>query len=229
MIDFTDTLIERPIEFSVKKKHFKIYHASLGVSLLRQKVMAQMGIDVRAMSISPAVEMLRLVTEKRKECCLFLSYSTCKEKEEVLCARSVNWRAEFFEKHIEKSDLATLLTLIFQSEQTEKIMEETGMVEEQENLRSVAKVKNTKNSLSFGGRTIYGTLIDAACERYGWTYDYTVWGISYSNLRLLTNDKISSVFVTDDELKKIHIKRKEEIIKADDPKNIERILSMDWK
>ena len=41
----------------------------------------------------------------------------------------------------------------------------------------------------FGGKTIWGTLIDAACERYGWTFDYVVWGISYNNLTLMLKDK----------------------------------------
>ena len=38
-----------------------------------------------------------------------------------------------------------------------------------------------RSSIAFGGKSIWGTLIDAACERYGWSYQYVLWGISYSN------------------------------------------------
>lgn len=41
--------------------------------------------------------------------------------------------------------------------------------------------KKVQNQYVFGGKSIWGALIDAACERYGWTFDYVVWGISYNN------------------------------------------------
>lgn len=69
----------------------------------------------------------------------------------------------------------------------------------------INKAKDTKNQYVFGGKTIWGALIDAACERYGWTFDYVVWGISYNNLTLMMKDKITSIYLSDEERKKTHI------------------------
>ena len=63
------------------------------------------------------------------------------------------------------------------------------MEEEAKRMAKVNAAKKSENSFIFGGKTIWGTLIDAACERYGWTFDYVVWGISYNNLTLMLKDK----------------------------------------
>ena len=79
------------------------------------------------------------------------------------------------------------------------------MEEEAKRMAKVNAAKKSENSFIFGGKTIWGTLIDAACERYGWTFDYVVWGISYNNLTLMLKDKITSIYLSDEERKKAHI------------------------
>lgn len=71
-------------------------------------------------------------------------------------------------------------------------------------------------------------MIDIACERYGWTMDYVVWGISYANLHMLLNDYITSIYLTDDEIKKYHISMDRTFINGDDPKNMDKIKGMKW-
>ena len=93
------------------------------------------------------------------------------------------------------------------------------------------KARNDKNNLTFGGKTVYGSLIDAACERYGWTKDYVVWGIDYTSLRLMLADKVNSVYCSEDEMKKLPASVRntnEEVIKPT-KENMERIMSMDWR
>ena len=56
--------------------------------------------------------------------------------------------------------------------------------------------------------------------------NYVVWGISYTNLRMLMADSISTVYLTADERKLLNIFDPKERINADDPKNRELIKSM---
>ncbi len=72
-------------------------------------------------------------------------------------------------------------------------------------MAKVNQAKDSKGTFVFGGRTVWGSLIDAACERYGWPYDYVVWGVSYNNLTLMLKDKITSIYLSDEERKKAHI------------------------
>ena len=83
-------------------------------------------------------------------------------------------------------------------------------------------------SLTFGGKSIYGTLIDTACQRYGWTFEYVVWGISYANLQLLLADSVTSIYLSDEERKRVNIPQDRDIINADDPANMAKIKAMKW-
>lgn len=48
-----------------------------------------------------------------------------------------------------------------------------------------------------GGRSPWGSFLDAACERYKWTFDYVMWGISYVNLMMMLTDAVSVDYDTD--------------------------------
>jgi len=41
-----------------------------------------------------------------------------------------------------------------------------------------------------GGSSLWGYLIDTLLNKYHWTFDYLLWGISYLNLNLLIIDTI---------------------------------------
>lgn len=97
-------------------------------------------------------------------------------------------------------------------------------------MSDVAKAKESNNTYTFGGKSIYGTLIDAACERYKWTFDYVVWEISYTNLQLLLKDKVNSLYLTDEEMKNVHINNTSGIIDGNNMESVmEAIQEMDWK
>lgn len=64
-----------------------------------------------------------------------------------------------------------------------------------------------------GGRSIWGGLLDVVLQRYHWTLDYLLWGVSYQNVQMLLADQTSTT-------------SEEEIINADDPRNREKIKQM---
>jgi len=61
-----------------------------------------------------------------------------------------------------------------------------------------------------GGRSIWGSLFDVVLQKYHWTLEYLLWGISFQNVQMLIADTMSTT-------------TEEEVINADDPRNKRRI------
>lgn len=154
--------------------------------------------------IDPFVEALRTINTKREESCRLIAYHTIKTKEELLNNRIVDAQQKLISK-FSNQDIATLLICILKNNSYQAIVEGTGIDKEAKRMSKVNAAKSTSGQFIFGGKTIWGSLIDAACERYGWTFDYVVWGISYNNLTLMLKDKITSIYLSDDERKRAHL------------------------
>ena len=116
--------------------------------------------------------------------------------------------------------------LILTGDNVESYISYFGIDKERSERKRIASVKKDNVGLTFGGNSIYGTLIDFACQRYGWTMNYVVWGISYANLKMLLADAITTICLTAEERKKLNIFDNKEHINADDPKNRELIKAM---
>ncbi len=101
-----------------------------------------------------------------------------------------------------------------------------GMDLDHDRKRKVMSAKKSDGTFVFGGCSIYGSIIDAACERYGWTLEYVVWGISHINLMMMLSDQVSSVFLSKEEKKDAHISNDRDVIMADDKRNNKKILEM---
>lgn len=231
-MDMADTIIDRPIGFSVGSRHFYLYPVTLGKMLLLGRLTDELRINHEILSASPYLESLRWATEHREVCGRILAYHTIRTKRDINNDELVGKRAKWFAGQLDTASLAQAMVLVLQSDKTHIFMSHLKLDKEHERLERVMKVKKDKNTISFGGLSVYGTLIDAACERYGWTFDYVVWGISYTNLQLLLADKLTSVYVSDEERKKLPASvfvRQADVIKADDPKNKERIKQMSWR
>ena len=126
----------------------------------------------------------------------------------MLDIKWIETTSESINRITDDEDLTTLLIVILKDSTLEDIIKGTGIDQETERMSKVNSVKDSKNQYVFGGKTIWGSMIDAACERYGWTYDYVVWGISYTNLTLMLKDKITSIYLSDEEAKKCRIPQK---------------------
>lgn len=236
-----DALIEKPYPFSVEvegkcNRHFFLYPVTLGKLHILKRHMDNLDIDIKNVEIAPHLEALRVVSAHKEETCKVLAYHTLKRKRDIFDIHLVQEIAEFFKDNVTDEELATLLIIVLTKDNIQQYKERLGITKENDRLKRVIQAKNaaqsSKNDFEFGGKTIYGTLIDQACERYGWEYDYVMWGISLINLQLLMADKIQNIYLTDDEKKKISsslLNNDRDVIKADDKANKEKILSMDWK
>lgn len=86
--------------------------------------------------------------------------------------------------------------------------------------RSEIAKRNTSGR-TIGGRSVWGNIIAPVLEKYHWTFDYVVWGISFTNLQMLLAD--SREYFPDYSGKS---KDEEIVINADDPRNKKQMYEL---
>lgn len=221
------TLTEKPLLVEIEGKYVAFPPMSLGQSLLVAQVARELGFNSQITAMSPILEVVRVVEEKKPVVCRYLALRSFHAKNKLLNEREIEERTHLFE-NVDIEELATLLLVLLTDEdKAAAIIKHYGIDKEQANMGKAAKAKKDDNSLNFGGCSIYGQLIDRACERYGWTVEYVVWGISYANLTLMLADQQTSIYLTEEELKKAKVrKRNEEVINGDDPASQERLKAI---
>lgn len=218
------TLTDMPLGAKVGEKQFFLYPQSLGCLYLTAQIIEKLEINQDNLKVNAFMEALRLTETHFDECCHLIAYRTLQSKSELLNPCIVNKRKQEIAEACEKDDIATILIVILSDNNLEELTQELGLDKEAQRMAKVNQAKDMKNQFVFGGKTIWGTVIDAACERYGWTYDYVVWGISYCNLMLMMRDKVTSIYLSDEERKKAHIPMANE--KVYDGNNKEDIMRM---
>ena len=228
--DISDTLIERPISFSVKGKQLNIYRPTLGKIQLLSRLYEAIGLNGLKGTEDIYYFCYIKAQSHRDECLRILAYSTL-PGDSCLLEANVKERLNNL-KSLGVEDVSTLLFTILTLDNTEDIKRHFGMDYEAKRLAKVSKVKQSsaKGSFSFGGKSVWGNFIDAACERYGWSYQYVLWGISYANLQLLLADQVRTVFLTDEERKRAGVSSDNIVVKADDAKAMEQLIKLQsWR
>lgn len=228
----TDILLERRHEFSVDGRMYHIAPPSLGKLFVLQGLIEDIGINEKLLTSMPNVELLRVAEAEKHKCCELIAYATCDTREQLCNVGELEKRTKHFEFHLDSAEIATLLVATFSHNRHHQFMEEAGIIKERERMAAIARHKEKGGGVAFGGKTLFGQLIDPACERYGWTYEYAVWGISAAVLEIMMGDKVTEVFLTDEEKKKMpkHLLETEDALNGDDPKNwkrMEQIMNME--
>lgn len=221
-----DAILERPICFRVGRKNFFIYPATLGKTYVIANIIEKLKVNNLYLTLDIHAEMLRLCAEQRDLVCLLISYYTFDQKKDILNNRKVNSRKKYFFDKLDNEELATILSLIFTLDDFEYIKQRTGIAKEEERRKKIHEIKSSKTySITVGGASVYGAIIDIACQRYGWTMNYVLWGISRVNLEALLSDSISNIPLTEEESKSMNMPCGD-IIDADDPSNRNRIMEL---
>lgn len=226
-----DAVMNRPREFFIGKtrKRLCLYPPSLGASLLISRHVNVIGIDMELLRKNATVEALRIVGKKRIEACRIIALHTFRDRLSLEDSELVERRAKMLSKELDDEALGLLLMVIFTEPGAEEIMEQTGISEEQEEQSRIAAIKADEgHSRTFGGKTVFGTLIVPACERLNLKPEEAIWDYSLTFLRLALSDAINSVYLSDDEKAllgatstggKVYGMRKEDI---------ESLKGMDW-
>lgn len=212
-------------KFEVNVHKYTIHPKTLGKMYLYDRLRGEMGINTEAMKENPLFEVLRVCKEKKPLVLRMLAYATLHGKENVFNETLIESRIKAFEE-LNLNDLAALMLALLMDNDLADFTKYFKIDIDDENRRRVARVKKNENTISFGGKSVWGTIIDFACSRYGWTMDYVVWEISYTNLMMLYKDKVETAYLNKDEVKKAHLRSTEAVINGDDPKNFEKIMKM---
>lgn len=223
-MNIADTIIERPVGFNIGSQQFYLYPPTLGITYHLARLFKSLEADARLISANPYLEAIRLCTEKKEIVCRILSNYTFNRKEDVFDGIKVEVRAKEFSE-LAAEELATIFTIVLSGDNTEEFIKYFGIDKERLERSRIAAVKKDNSSVTFGGNSTYGTLIDFACQRYGWTMDYVMWGISYANLKMLMADAITTIYLSEEE-RKLLGRGVGEVINADDPRNRELIRRM---
>ena len=229
--DIADAAMERPYGFSVAGKSFFLYPLTLGKSFLLQRMLDCLEINQKNMQSDSVSEIFRLVKEQKEDCLSVICCYTFNTPEEHFSVELADERRQLFVQ-LSDDEIATLMIVALGRDKTDEFVKYLGIDKEQDRISTVMRIKNrgSKNNMTFGGKSLFGTLLDAACERYGWTKQYVVWGIDLVSLRLMLADKITSIYISDDERKSLpaSVQNKDEEILKPTKENMQKILSMDW-
>lgn len=224
-MNVSDAITEKPIRFGVGKRKFSVYPPTLGKMQILKSLYFAINVNAELLAANPLAETLRICKESPGIVCQIIAYSTFNDKESMQDTDKVLQRAKLIEGNATVEDLATILSIILSSDKTEEFIKYFGIDADKEQRVKISRIKGDGNSLTFGGKSIYGLLIDFACQRYGWTMDYVLWGISYVNLNMLFADAITTVYLSDEERKKLGM-GVGDVINADDPANKELMRKM---
>lgn len=212
-------------KFKVNGHKYTIHPKTLGKMYLYDRLRGEMEINMEAMKENPLFEVLRVCKEKKPLVLRMLAYATLHGKEKVFDETLIESRIKAFEE-LNLNDLAALMLTLLMDNDLADFTKYFKIDIDDENRRRVARVKKNDNTVTFGGKSIWGTIIDFACSRYGWTMDYVVWGISYTNLMMLYKDKTDTAYLNKDEVKKARLRSTEAVLSGDDPNNMEKIMKM---
>lgn len=206
--------------FTAGESSFRLYPVTLGKEMLVRPLLRDINI--------PAEDMEHLAlraVESRKDIVLrIIAIATLDGREDLLDEARISERIIELSSVTDDADIASLLVIFLREmNKTSRLMEMTGIEKDRKRMAAVQEVKKAgRGTVVFGGVSIYGRLLDVACERYGWTLDYVLWGISATNLQLMLADHVTSIFLSNEELKQIG-SDEEEVINGDDPGNNGRL------
>lgn len=230
--ELSDTILGTPHDFTVEKgkvsKKFRLYPVTLAKVFLIKRLMDSVDISKEKMLLSPQLEAIRLVREHREVCCHIVSLlATPNTRDDVFDMVARDKRSAFLKKNADDEDLATLIIVSLTWDKTQSLIEYLGLDEENARKKTVMdlKRKNDKNNLTFGGLSMFGTFIGQLKEM-GYSDDEVIFEKGYSYLRMMLADKITSVYMTDDEMKQLPDSVGGTMVDANDPDAMYKLRSM---
>ena len=198
--------MDRPREFFIGNKRFCLWSPSLGMSIMLGRHISALGIDDDMLARNPSIEALRLVKDKRDELCYILAIHSYRTFYELGNSRTLQRRAKIFSSNLTDEEIARFFLVILGEPTPETIMSLTGITEDRKEVARISEYKsNDSHTKTFGGKTEFGALLDAACAKYGWTKDYVVWGIDLLSLRLMLADSINTIYLSEEDMKSLNI------------------------
>lgn len=226
--DIINQIIERPVLVEINRDFIRIEPASMGKTFLMSRLISELRIREKGLQENLHAEIVRIVKSQKDVVARLIAYYLCNTKAEIFDADAIQGRLKEIDE-LEIKDVACLLECILTAPKMTDFASMTGIEKEQQRIRDIeAKKEKDKGGVQAGGVSIYGSVIDAACERYGWTYEYVVWGISYTNLQLMLADAPRTIILNEKERKRVSALIDTEKVNGDD-KEAMKALKMKLK
>lgn len=225
-LSIEDLLLERPVPFRVGRRRFRLYAPTLGSLVLTGRVESLLP-DLSSLPAADAA--LALARDHRDGLCRLLAMQTLRGSRRLFDEGLIARRARLLAT-LDDDSLAQL-RLMSQTAwpSVREVTDWVGLSAESHLRQRVASVKHSRGTVSFGGRSVYGTLVDSVCQRYGWSLQYVLWGISYANLRLLMADAVTTVHLSDEERRAARLGDGDAFVNADDPAQLAAFVrSQSW-
>ena len=216
--ELADVITAQPHEFTVGRKHYRLYPVTLAKTFILGAYMKALEINRENLYISPSLETLRVVYANKSVCCSILAIHTAPNTyRDLFCMKSRKDRANVFMR-MSNEDLASLMMAVLTSDKTDLLMQELGISREQERMRKAMAVKKKNGSLNFGAVTVFGTFI-VPLKEMGYTDNEILYEKSYTFLRLMLADKLTSVLMSDDEMQNLHVEDGGTLIDGNNPES----------
>lgn len=223
-MDIADTITDRPKGFTVGRRHFLLYPPTLFIVYLTERIVSMLEVDQKNLKLNAFAEAIRVVRAHKDEVCLLIAYYTLHTKDRCFSKKLVKEYCNYFSANIDDEDLASLLIVCLTWDKTNEIAKYYQIDKELEKMSEAEKVKDNSNTYVFCGKSPYGALIASACEKFHWTYDYVVFGISYTNLQLMLKDSVKTIYLSDEEAKKVHLYNAHNTLDGNDEKTVMEII-----
>lgn len=226
-IEYTlaDVIIERPQDFKVGRKSFKLYPVTLAKMFLLKRQVDGLELNTDILRANPYLEAIRLAKEKREVCCHILAYHTAPNSyKELFNTLAITTRKNYFIKNLSDEDVASLMIMVLMADKTDEIIKHLGLDKERERMAKVMELKrkNDKNSISFNGISLFGTFIGQLKEM-GYSDNEILYEKSHAFLRLMLADKVVSIILTDEERQSLYDGDGGTLMDANDPKAADKI------
>ena len=221
--ELADIITQKPHEFKVGRKLFRLYPVTLAKQFIQKRIIGRLGLNTSFIQ-NPYLEALRVAETNKKACCEIIAlHATPNTYKDLHNSKAMTERRNVFEK-MRTEDVATMLVNVLTTDYTKDIIEYFGIDKEQKRLAVIMEIKrkNSKNNLSFGGLTIFGTFIGQLKEM-GYTDDEIIYEKGYAYLRLMLADKVTSVYLTDGELQDVSTGSGGTMIDGNSPEAFEKL------
>lgn len=216
-----DTIIEKPHEFTIGRKQLRLYPVTLAKSLMLRRYIDALDIDTDLLLTNHYLEAMRLVRQKRDLCATILAIHTSPNNyRDLYDSRAMKTRRNILRK-ADPDDMAALLILVL-TDKTSDLMNHFGITDERERMSAIAKNRKRTSILTFGGKTIFGSFI-APLHEMGYSDDEILYERGYGFLRMLLADKVTEVFLSEEEQESLPVSLGGNMVDGNDPASLARL------
>ena len=222
--DLADVIIGAPHDFFVEKDRFRLYPMTLAKMFLLKRYFDELDFSEENVRLNPYMEAVRLAEEHTEVCCRIIAVFTAPNTyKDLYDYDAIEKRFDRFKEKLSYEDIATMMVYVLTWDKTDALYRHIGLDKEAVRRATIMKVKkDDKNNISFGGLSLFGTFIGQLKEM-GYSDDEILYEKGYCYLRMMIADKMTSVYLSDDELKSLPDEVGGTMIDANDPQAMDKL------